>query len=152
MARYSLGLRTSNVTIANATLEIIAGLKPLKLAQMDFTLNAATASVFGLGRPAALGLTPTTPVGLLMDANGDPAAGTALVALAWGTGPTVPASFIKRISLAGEIGAPAVWSFGATDSSGRVGNNGLVIPAGHSLVLWNLSAVSVVDVNLVIDE
>ena len=62
MAIYSLSQRTSNVTIANACWEIRSSAtgKP-KVFEIGITINAATASVFGLGRPAAIGVTPTSP-------------------------------------------------------------------------------------------
>lgn len=142
MAIYSLSQRTSNVTIANACWEIrtTATDRP-RIMELGITINAATASVFGLGRPAAIGITPTTPVTLLAEDPGDPAA-TVVCALAWATGPTVPANFFRRISLPATVGAGVIWTF----------PRGLVIPISSSLVLWNITGNSVADVYVVGDE
>jgi hypothetical protein len=143
MTGCGLAVRTSNVTIANACVEILAGaFRACTIREIQISLVAATASVFGLGRPAAKGITPTTPVAVLMDGGGANSDVTT-IALAWGTGPTVPTSFIRRTSLGAVIGpmVPA-WTF----------PGGLVIPAGGSLVIWNLTATSVADVNVVTSE
>ena len=142
MTRYSIARRTTNVTIANACLEIIAGAKRVKVVSVEVMLAAATASVFGLGRPAAKGITPTTPISMLPDAAGDAGESTVTTAIAWGTGPTVPAQFIRRCSFLTAIGAIAYWEF----------VKGLWIPANGSIVLWNISATSAVDVNVVVEE
>lgn len=142
MAIYSLSQRTSNVTIANACWEIrtTATDRP-RIMEIGITINAATASVFGLGRPAAIGVTPTTPVTFLAEDPGD-AAATVTAALAWATGPTVPANFFRRISLPATVGAGVIWTF----------PKGLLIPVSSSLILWNITANSVADVYAVIDE
>ena len=102
---------------------------------------AATASVFGLGRPAAMGITPTTPVTLLAEDTGDPVA-TVKTALAWATKPTVPTAFLRRVSLPATIGAGMIWTFPF----------GLIIPISFSIVVWNITAVSLADIWVVVDE
>lgn len=143
MARYSLASRTSNVTTGNACWELRStATDRLFVREIGITLAAATASTFGLGRPAAIGVTPTSPVTVqAMDAANP--AGTGTVAIAWGTGPTIPAQFIRRIGLPATIGAGIVWVFG---------DQGLVIPVSSSLILWNLSATGVSDVYVDLDE
>ena len=142
MAIYSLSNRTSNVTIANANLEIRAGAtnRP-RLMEMGIWLNAATQSPIGLGRPQAIGVTPTSPVTVLAE---DPAESTGLTqtALAWSTGPTVPLQFFRRVNIAAAIGAGVVLTF----------PRGIVIAAAGSLVNWNIAATSVNDVHIVVDE
>ena len=142
MAIYSLSNRTSNVTIANANLEIRAGAtnRP-RLMEMGIWLNAATQSPIGLGRPQAIGITPTSPVTVLAE---DPAESTGLTqtALAWSTGPTVPLQFFRRVNIAAAIGAGVVLTF----------PRGIVIAAAGSLVNWNIAATSVNDVHIVVDE
>jgi hypothetical protein len=104
--------------------------------------GAATASFYALGRPAAIGVTPTSPVTVLAE---DPAeaAGTLNTAVAWGTGPTVPANFFRAILLPATIGTGVIWTF----------PRGLVIAISSSLVLWNLAASSaVLDTVVVGDE
>lgn len=141
MPIYSISNRTTNVTIANPCLEIIAGAaaRP-RIMEIGIFMAAATESVFGIGRPAAIGITPTTPVTLLAEDNGDPA-GEVTTALAWATPPTVPASFFRRISLAAAVGTGVIFTF----------PKGLYIPAAGSIVIWNITATGVIDIHVVVD-
>lgn len=141
--RASLGVRTSNGTSGQAALEIITSSnRGFILRQMDIALAAATASTFGLGRPAVTGITPTTPVSMLVDSGGDANEADTTVALAWGTSPTVPAKFYRRTSFPATIGSVISWVF----------NGGLYIPAGTTLVLWNLATNGVVDISITGDK
>src|ERR1700694_2294987 len=82
MAIYSLANRTTNVTTANATLEIrTAAADACALMEIGIFLAAATASNFGLGRPAARGITPTSPVTVIAE-DGNAPAGSVQTALA----------------------------------------------------------------------
>ena len=142
MAIYSLATRTTNVTIANACLEIrTAATDRARLMEIGIFLAAATASTFAIGRPAAIGITPTSPVTVLPEEPGDPA-GTVQTALAWATGPTAPVQFLRRISLPATIGTGVIWTF----------PKGLVIPVSSSLVVWNVTATGVADIYIVVDE
>ena len=62
MAIYSLSQRTTVTTNAAAAWEMrsTSANKP-KLMELAINLAAATASVYGVGRPAAIGITPTNP-------------------------------------------------------------------------------------------
>jgi hypothetical protein len=141
MTRFSLAVRTTNVTDANATLEIIAAAaQGFKLVSLEISLAAATASVFGFGRPAATGITPTTPVTVLADDLVQ--TGVTTVALAWGTGPTIPTAFIRRAGRPATVGSTILWAF----------DKGLWVAAGKSVILWNLGGTSAVDVNIVVEE
>ena len=141
MPIYSLSNRTTNVTIANPCIEIIAGAaaRP-RIMEIGIFMAAATASVFGIGRPAAIGITPTTPVTMLAEDNGDPA-GEVTTALAWATPPTVPVSFFRMISLAAAVGTGVIFTF----------PKGLYIPAAGAIVVWNISATGVSDIHVVVD-
>jgi hypothetical protein len=149
--RYSLGVRTSSGTTATAALEIIAassggsGMQAIGpftyLMELRVCMAAATASIFGIGRPAAIGVTPTTPVFLLNEQATGSSANTS-TALAWGTGPTIPAAFFRRVDLPATVGVEQVFIF----------QNGLYIPPGTSIVLWNAASNGVADVNLVVEE
>lgn len=145
MIRTSIGRRTSDGTAAAAALEIIASAtKGFFLKELWLSMAAATASVYGIGFPAAKGITPTSPVTNLVESGLDTLGGVK-TAIAWATGPTVPAAFLRRIGLPATVGAglPAPWVFG---------NQGLYVPAGQSLVLWNIGTNGVVDVSIVVDE
>lgn len=111
---------------------------------MGTTINAATASVFGFGRPGATGITPTSPQTVLAEDGGNTAAGNTTTALAWGTAPTVPANFFRRVSLPATIGAGIIWTF----------PRGINVLKTLSTVLWNPSggSNSVADAWCVVDE
>lgn len=153
MALYSRADRTSNVTSANACYEIIAGPAGAEILEIAIFLATAVTTVIGIGRPAAIGITPTTP--LLVQANivGDPA-GVTSTAMAWGTGPTVPAHFLRRLSFPATIGAGYILLFTHLNSRQVVpaGNSRLIIPANSSIVLWNITGGATLDVHTVVSE
>ena len=139
----SLGVLTTNTTTTEAAWEIITGSTPgrVKLMEIGFTLAAATATTIGFGRPAAAGDTPTSPVNFTPDDPNDViAAGVVRSALAWGTSPTVPATFIRRMNFPATIGAGVVWTF----------PEGIVIPVSSGLVLWNIGTTSALNAYAVI--
>jgi len=128
MAVYSLANLTTNVTNANAGLELrTTSTDRVRFEELFLTLNAATASTYGFGRPAAIGVTPTSPITWLAQDPASPA-GTAQTALAWGTGPTVPANFFRRWNLPAQIGAGVMLFF-----------DNFWIAVSSSVVLWNLA-------------
>jgi len=140
MSYHSLGVRTTNVTTGNACLEIINdGTSTVKLLELTITMAATTASTFGIGRPAAKGITPTSPVVLAPEDSSVPDS-LVKAALAWGTGPTIPAKFFKRTSLPATVGAGRVIAF----------PKGISIPVGGTLIIWNLSATGVSDIDFVV--
>lgn len=142
MPRFSLSLRTSNTTDANPAFELRAGsVATGSVIEIGITLAAATASVFGIGHAAAIGITPTAPITLLTETAGRPPSVMA-GALAWATPPTIPAAFLRRVSLPATLGASAVLRF----------DEGLSMPANSSLVLWNLGTTAVADVWVVTSE
>jgi hypothetical protein len=142
MAIYSLANRTSNVTSGAAALELrTAATDQAVVLEIGIFLAAATASTYGIGRPAAIGVTPTTPITVLAEDSGSPA-GTAQTALAWATPPTVPANFFRRVAFPATIGSGVIWTF----------PRGLTIPVSSSLVIWNLATNGVIDAYVVIDE
>ncbi len=114
----------------------------VKLLEVGIFITAATGSDFGLGRPAAVGITPTTPVDFLPeDPNDVMPTGTVQTATAWGTGPTVPANFLRRVQLPAQVGAGVIWTF----------PKGIVIPASGNLVLWNTGATAIANIYFVCD-
>lgn len=144
MAIYSLAQLMTATSTGVASWEIrAASTDRPRIMEIGIFLNAATASAFGLGRPAAIGVTPTSPVTVLAEDPGDPA-GTVQCALAWATGPTIPTQFFRRINLPATIGAGVIWTF----------PRGLVIAQSgiSSIILWNLSAVAAANVYVVVDE
>lgn len=142
MAIGSLGLRTSNVTIANANCELrtTAGVQA-RLLEFSLIQLTGTASSYGLGRPAAQGVTPATTSTFQRDDSNIPVCVTT-VSLTWGTSPTAPTNYHRRTNTAATIGVGIVWTF----------PRALIIPVSASLVLFNITATVALDVNLAIDE
>lgn len=143
MALYTLGVLTTGTASASPAWEIrTASTDRAQVREIGVFLNAATASLFGLGRPAAIGVTPTSPVTFLAMDTGDPVA-TVTSALAWGTAPTAPTNFLRRAGLAAAVGNGIIWTFGPRE---------LVIPVSSSLVLWNLQLNAAFNAYAVIEE
>lgn len=143
MAFYALGVLTTGTANATAACELrTTSTDRVSVREVGLTLAAATASIIGLGRPAAIGVTPTTPVTLLAQDPAD-AAATSTSALAWGTGPTVPTNFLRRVATSGTIGVGIIWTFGPRE---------LVIAVSSSLVIWNLQLNSALNVYWVVEE
>ena len=136
--KVSLAVRTTGAADATPAWEIRTGATPgrVKIVELGFFLATATASIIGLGRPVAIGVTPTDPVDFLQeDPNDVLASGVIQSALAWATPPTIPAAFLRRIALPATIGTGVIWAF----------SPGIVIPVSSSIVLWNLSTNSTLD-------
>lgn len=140
MGISSLGVRTTNGTIAQACWELRspAGSSPRVLEISYFTL--ATAQSIGLGRPGTQGITPaSTP---FQPDDQPEGASNVAASLSWGTSPTVPTNFIRRWNTLNTFGMGVIWTF----------PRGLFIPASSSLVIWNITATAGADVNCTIDE
>jgi hypothetical protein len=142
MSLASASVRTSNVTISNANVELrtTAGVVARVLEHSVIQLTG-TASSYGLGRPAALGITPGTITTFVRDNSNDPACVTTLN-LTWGTSPTAPTTFHRRTNTAATIGVGIVWTFPA----------GLTVPVSGALVNFNITATVATDSNWAIDE
>lgn len=142
MKHFQAGIRTSSGTINEAACEIIAGDIGFHLVGLfGVSLAAATASTFGIGRPAALGITPTSPVAFKQTEGN--ALSQAKSALAWGTSPTVPAQFFYRVTLPATIGAYRDLP---------LPKSGIWVPALASIVVWNIAANGVSDLFFTIWE
>lgn len=145
--RLNLAVQNAVTGSAAACLEIIAGFpRACFLMEVDITLTAATQSEFGLGYPAAKGITPTL---LQFSGPGDPQSYFARAAVAWGTPPTAPTRFMRRQILQNVIGQSLQWLFDDFKSDKP---NGVLIAAGTSVVIWNLSTVAISDISIVVEE
>lgn len=143
MAIFSRAERTSNVTITQACLEIIAAASiGYRCMEIGFTLNAATAVSVGFGQPAAIGVTPAGGGAVAAEDGGNTATGNTSDALTWGTSPTVPNPHNRRVSLPATVGAGFIWTF----------PRGFTILKAKSLVLWNITTNAAADVWFVVDE
>lgn len=143
MAIFALAQRTTQTTSANAAWEIrsTAGNKPTLLV-MEASQNAATAGVYGLGTPAAIGITPTSPQTFLSEADGNGATGLTTAAVAWGTGPTVPANFTRRYTCAATVGVGFIY----------LPPGGLQLAVSSSFVLWLIGTSPVLDCSASVSE
>jgi hypothetical protein len=140
MAVFSIARRTSSGTTAAPALGLrTTSTKPAKVMVAELFLAAATASTYGIGHAAAIGVTPTSPVTLL---SNDQGTATTVTALAWATPPTVPANFFKRISLPATIGSGVIWTF----------PRGITVGVSGEFVYWNLATNGVIDANIEVEE
>jgi hypothetical protein len=143
MALYGLSQRTTSGTAATASWEVrSASTNAPRVMEVGVSQNAATAGVYGIGRPAAIGVTPTSPQNFVVESAGNDPTSLTTAAVAWGTGPTVPANFNRRFSCAATIGVGAILTF----------PRGCQIPTSNSIVLWIIATAPVCDVWAVIDE
>lgn len=144
MAIYMIGERTTNVTIGQACAELRAdttGRNP-RVLQLELIATAAGApGSVALGRPAAIGLTPTTPRAPYATNPAGDAAALVRHAIAWATSPTAPANPIRRWNWTA-AGASIIWTF----------PGGLFIQPGFSLSIHNITATVPFDVNWTIEE
>lgn len=142
MSIASAAIRTSNVTINNASAELrtTAAVK-CRVLEISLCQLTATASSHGLGRPAAQGVTPATTTTFQRDDSADPACVTTLN-LTWGTSPTAPTTYHRRWNSAATVGVGVVWTF----------PRGLIVPVSASLVTFNVTASVALDVCFAIDE
>lgn len=147
MAGYTLAVRTP-AAAANAPfcdLRTGAGERG-RLLELGVFLAAATATNFGLVRPATVGAASVSAAGQAEDPADT--ASTLSVGTGWTTAPTIPAAplYLRRYPAGGTVGAGVVWTWYA--------QNGLVVPLNSSLLLWNLGAAAgaALDVYMVWDE
>ena len=143
MAIYSISQRTTATGAGTPAWEIIATGAQVRPALLEFCFTQVTgvAGSYGIGRPQAKGVTPTTPqTSLAEDVN--EVAGNTTVAVAWATPPTVPANFFRRITCPATIGAGVIWTF----------PRGLIISTTLNFCLWIIATAPVLDVYGVTNE
>ena len=131
--RYSQGRLTTNTTSNNCIMEIINShsTKSAFIKKLVITQNVAAAGVIEIGRPAAKGITPTSPVA--MESDDDAAAGSVTTALAWGTAPTRPTTFLRRANFLATIGDARTFEFAG---------KGLRLAPGQTLSVHSFSGTS----------
>jgi hypothetical protein len=143
MTIYSIGRRSTNVTTAQATMDIAAGAAVVpRLMEWGVSMGAATASLFGLNRPTAIG-TRTSPVALLLESEpGVAPASECDSAIAHSVQPTFATDDLRKIGLPATIGAGVIWQF----------PRGIALAVSTSICLRNLGTNGVVDSYAVADE
>lgn len=142
MAIASIGVRTTNLTITQASWELrtSAGARAL-IFELSIVQATGTAQSLGFGRPQALGVTPGGTSTPIRDDPNAPAA-TATSALSWATSPTVPLVFARRWNSAATIGVGVIWTF----------PRGFLVPVSSSIVVWNITTALASDINCAYDE
>lgn len=132
MGVYSAAVRTSGFAITSPAVEIVANavVSP-RLLELCITTNVAVAAtqVYGLGRPAAVGVGPQNAVTVQPHNINDPAGQTQL-ALFWTTPPTAPTVFTRRATIGTVVATGIIWSF----------PRGVIIAINKTLVVWNITA------------
>jgi hypothetical protein len=131
MARYSYAW-----TIAGVSNQALAWLrsttaKDIRIWEIAVYQSSGTAAAtdIGVGRPAAISLTPTTVVPQAEDTSSGAASCTGQVAAS--TKPTSPTLFLRRFGIPATIGAGVIWTY----------PQGLIVPTGPAeLVVWNIGA------------
>jgi len=143
MSLYALALRTTQTAAANPSWEVrsTSGNKP-RIMELWIAQVTAVAGVYGIGRPAAIGVTPTTPQTFVDEGDGNAPAAQTTAAVAWGTAPTIPSNFNRRLPCAGSIGVGAIATF----------PRGLGIPTSNSIITWIIATAPVCDISCVVDE
>lgn len=142
MAMASIGVRTTNLTITQASLEIrTTSAVRATIFALSIVQATGTAQSLGFGRPQAIGVTPGGTSTPIRDEVGAPACVTT-TALSWGTSPTVPLVFARRWNSAATIGVGVIWTF----------LRGFSIPVSSSAVVWNITAAVACDINVEYDE
>jgi hypothetical protein len=113
MAVASAAVLTTNQTNNQALVEIIASSSfGYKLLEVGLSVAVITsASTVGLGIPAAIGITPTTPAAFVFEDGGNSSTPGTTSALAWGTSPTMPTVQERRATFTATVGVGAVWTW-----------------------------------------
>lgn len=129
---YERGDLTTLTTNANPALEFRAVGRDATILEWGVALNAATASIFGIGYSANTPAGGTVGVGV-NTARGGGAPGGGTILSGQSTAPTSPLPFFRRYGLPGAIGNGVFWAWNLDD---------IIVPsaAGASPVLWNLQA------------
>jgi hypothetical protein len=143
MSLYGLSQRTTATAAASANWEVRSSAtnKP-RIMEVGISQVTAVAGVYGFGRPAAIGVTPTTPQNFVAESDASAPTSQSTAAVAWTTGPTVPANFNRRVACAATIGVGVIWTF----------PRGIDVAASNSLVMWIIATAPVCDVWAVEDE
>jgi hypothetical protein len=139
---YEAALTKTSGAAAAALCEIIpatlaAGKRPPEIREIGVFNVSGVAAEFGIGRPAAIGVTPGTEVTVQAADSMDVIAGNTVIAASWGTGPTVPGTFMRRAELQAVTGAGVIFTWLPGE---------LVLWSGaavSTLILWQISVLAV---------
>jgi hypothetical protein len=139
---YEVGWTYTSGAAAHAIGEIIpgtlaAGTRIPEIRELGIFNVSGVAAELGMGRPAAIGVTPGT---LVTDQSADSTnfiAGDTKVAASWGTAPTVPGTYMRRFELPAVVGAGVIFTWNQSEFKLWSG------AAISTIVLWQISALAV---------
>lgn len=141
---YERGDLTTQTATTSPIEEFRAVGRDATILEWGIALNAATASIFGIGFSGNTPAGGTVAVGVnTARGGGAPAGGTILSG--WGTAPTVPATFFRRYGLPAAIGNGVFWAWNLDD---------IIVPSasGPSPILWSLATISALNTYLKWEE
>jgi len=128
MGLYSISQTSIAAAAAAAYCTIhTVGTERAFLREVGISLNAATATSIGLGRPANTPTATTSFLGLAHDAA--EGASTVNMDTAWSTAPTAPTQFLRRVVFPATAGVGLIWAFPPGQE--------IIIGLSAWLVLWN---------------
>jgi hypothetical protein len=138
---YEGGWSYTSGAAAHALGEIIpatlaAGVRPAEIREIGIFNNSGAAAEVGLGRPAAIGITPATEVTVQAGNSIDTIAGHTVIAASWATAPTVPGTFMRRTTLQTVVGSGVIWVWNPGEFVLWSGS------AIDTIVLWQLSTLA----------
>jgi hypothetical protein len=140
---YSLSQRTTATATNTPSWEIrSASVNKPKVIELGLVQVTAVAGQYGVGRPGAIGVTPTAPQTFVTESDAGAPAGLTTGALAWGTAPTQPTFFDKRASPAAAVGQGIIWTW----------PRGFDLLVSSSVIIWIVSTAPVCDVWAVVEE
>jgi hypothetical protein len=116
---------------------LATGKRPPEIREIGVFNQSGVGAQIGLGRPAAIGVTPGTQTTVQAGNSIDTIAGNTVIAASWGTAPTTPTTFMRRADLQAVAGAGVIWTWLPGE---------FVLWSGASistLVLWQLSTLAV---------
>jgi hypothetical protein len=116
---------------------VAAGKRPAEIREIGIFNVTGIAAEVGIGRPAAIGITPATLTTVQATGSFDVLAGNTTVAATWGTAPTAPTTFMRRAELQAVVGAGVIFTWNPGEfmmwSAAAIG----------TIVLWQISALAV---------
>lgn len=116
---------------------LAAGKRMPEIREIGIFNQSGVAAQVGIGRPAAIGVTPGTLVTVQADNSTDVIAGNTTIAGSWATAPTAPSTFMRRADLQAVQGAGVIWTWLPGEFVLWSGS------AVSTLVIWQISALAV---------
>lgn len=146
---YELSIQTSATGTGAPSLEIVAVGRPMAILELEIANAAATAASLIIGRPGNTPAGGTAQVATLPINRppGGVASGGGLIIASWSTAPTIPAAGNqhRRVGTAASIGNGWIGAWGQREM--------MIDPTrSGSLIIWNASAIGVLNVRVKWEE